>query len=151
MKFIGLAIMVALAACGTDDTAAALAGTWMPAPGAVLTLNCNGNAVTDMLTSAEVFAKGVDANLATTSGLSSGSCTLRYDVNGKTATARAGQSCTEMENGLTIVITIQTATLTLGADSEMMTESVSGTAQVTGTVTGTCTVGATYTLSKVSN
>jgi len=144
-------MVVALAACGTDDTAAQFAGTWMPAPGAVLTLNCNGNVVTDMLTSAEVFAKGVDADLATTSGFSSGSCTIRYDVNGKTATARAGQSCTAMQDGLTIMITIQTATLTLSSDSKMMTESVSGTAQVTGTVTGTCTVGATYTLSKVSN
>jgi len=124
----------------------------MPAPGAALTLSCsNGNTITSLVTSAEAYAKGVDADLASTSSFSSGSCTIRYDVNGKTATARVGQSCTSMSNGLTIVITIQTATLTLGSDSKMMTESVSGTAVVSGSASGTCTVGATYTLNKVSN
>jgi hypothetical protein len=148
MKFIGLTMVLAFAACGSTDTLGDFAGTWMPAPGAALTGSCsNGSQLNTMLTSAELFAKGVDADLTSTSG----SCTIRFDVDGKKATARSGQSCTSMASGVTTVLTVQQATLTLGSDSKTMTESEMGTVQLSGLLTGTCTVAATYMLSKISN
>ena len=140
MKLIGLSLVVMLASCGGGDSLNDFAGTWTPSPGAMLSGTCsNGNPYTVMLTTAEVYAKGVDADITSTSG----GCTLRFDVNGKQASARAGQSCTSMSNGITTVLTVQTTTLTLGSDSKTMTESAMGTVVLSGAVTGTCTAAGT--------
>jgi hypothetical protein len=148
MRLIGLAMIWVLAACGSGDKLNDFVGTWMPSPGAALTGSCSdGSQLNEMLTGTVTFAKGVDADLT----LTADSCTLRFDVDGSKATARSGQSCTTMSNGVTLVLTIQQSTLTLGSDSKSLTRSEMGTIQLTGAVTGTCTAAATYMLSKISN
>jgi hypothetical protein len=148
MKIIGLAMVVGLVACGGGDKLSDFVGTWTPAPGAALTGTCSdGSQLNTMLTTADVFAKGVDADLTSTSD----GCIIRFDVDGGKATARSGQSCTTMQSGVTLMLTIQQYTLTLGSDSKTITSAEMGTIQLSGSVTGTCTVGATYMLNKVAN
>ena len=98
MRLICLAmITVFAAACGgSSDSSAAFVGTWMPAPGSMLTGTCSdGSTISSMLTTPNVYAKGVDADLTTTSG----GCTVKYSVSGSKASANSGQSCTTMNGG----------------------------------------------------
>lgn len=91
----GLVLMaLAMIGCGgSDDATANFVGTWQPSSGALI-INCPGIApISQPITDQTNFAVGTASPLIT----SSSNCTTLFDVNGGTATARPGQSCTNSD------------------------------------------------------
>jgi hypothetical protein len=87
------------------DPAARFVGTWQVVSGTT-TFTCNNGATeTNPVTSSDVFAKGVSSDLVQT-----GDCPIRYSISGNTATAAAGQSCTDNASGLTLQLSALTFT-----------------------------------------
>jgi hypothetical protein len=147
VKLSVILFAVAATACGSSDSTAEFIGTWTYSPGATETVTCNGgNPSTESVTGSLTIAAGVSDPLAVTSG----SCTLTFDVSGDVATVTTGQSCSSTGSGTTAVTTFSTLTLTLGNPTTMLTEVLMGNGTLSGVETGTCTLAGTVTATKVA-
>jgi hypothetical protein len=92
IKMVGLALTLALSACGGDngEDLGRFVGTWQPTSG-TLNLVCQGQLYTDSVTSNLTWRTGVSSDLVQTADGSP--CAITADVNGATATGVPGQAC----------------------------------------------------------
>ncbi|HEY0714898.1 MAG TPA: hypothetical protein VGF45_19615 [Polyangia bacterium] len=122
----GLSMVVG---CGDDgDGGADLAkfvGTWKYTSGTGTT-NCGGMSETDQLQDTVTINRGIDSPLVQVSG----TCTLKMDVTGMTASARSGQECSVTENGVNV--TIKTTAYTFTVNGIVASTSGSATVQASG-------------------
>ncbi len=152
-----LGLVMILAACGGgDDRVDDFIGTWTYQAGASSNADCDNDQLDmmDQLTGSLQFAAGSMSDLIEVPG-GEGACPpVRFDVDGGTATAQAGQSCTETigtaPNTVMVTLTYSTYTLTLDSAGTSATVSGRATASFTGAVTAMCTVTAAGSIAKAS-
>jgi hypothetical protein len=142
-----LATIVGMAGCGggDDENLDQFVGSWMYASG-TSTVTCVGAAPqTSQLSGTFTISRGIDSPLAIV-----GSCTLKMDPKGNTATVRSGQACPPSVNGqVTETDTIQSGSFTVNGLTG--TIAVSGSALLVGGGQSlTCTFTDNGTANKVS-
>lgn len=153
-----LALLVFLAACGTDGSAGdAFFGTWMYNSGSSTTFTCPNGSTTDTETGSFTVSEGTMSDLIVNPAAGDKCPPRKFDVGGKTATIVAGQTCMYQENDATLGnvtynIAFATGTFTLGADSKMFSGTGGGTVMLTfSTGNATCSFTSTVSATKVGN
>jgi hypothetical protein len=142
-----LAALVALGGCGggDDGNVDQFVGTWMYSSG-TSTITCQGlQPSTSQLMGTFTIAKGIDSPLVIT-----GSCTVKMDPKGNTATVRSGQACPPSSSqGITETDTIQSGSMVVNGLTGTL--AVSGSALLVGNGQSlTCTFTDNGTANKVS-
>lgn len=122
-------------------------GTWTYSTG-TLDATCPGGLVPPISTSlagqtASVMA-GTSSDLVATQQTAYGTCTILFTVDGTTASANPGQTCTlnVAAAGMTLPVTLSVTswTLTSSADASTLTTTAAGTASSTGGLVSNCAV-----------
>jgi len=134
---LGVGLALGLAACGSPG--AAFVGTWADAGGSQTVSCTTGDNETKPTAGNTTIVEGTDSDIVLTNA---GGCNIKYDVEGKVATAVAGQTCPVD----TLTAKIVTSILTLSGDGKSFTET--DTATVTGPG-GSCTISSTSSNTKV--
>jgi hypothetical protein len=150
-----LALLVFLAACGTDGSPGDdFIGTWTYNAGSTTTRTCPDPTLsaTDMDTGSFQIAEGTMSDLIAVPQSGDKCPAIKYDVNGKTATIVGGQTCMYTENTQNGAIMVSgayaTGTFTLGADKKTMSGMATGSVTFTGSG-GTITCSVTGSMSAV--
>jgi hypothetical protein len=136
-----------LAACGgSDDRVDDFVGTWTYQAGSSATTDCDDDMLDSMDTpdSMLMLAAGTSSDLIEVPESGDTCPALRLDVDGGTAKAQSGQTCTETlgtaPDTLTVMVTINSYTLTLDSAGTKLTLAGRASAMFTGALTATCTV-----------
>jgi hypothetical protein len=104
-----VAISTGLLGCGgDDDDVSVFVGSWKYVTG-TSTTNCGAGPTTEQLMDTFTVGKGIDSPLV----IISGSCNLKFDANGNTATIRTGQVCMVVEGGISATVTFNAGTMTV--------------------------------------
>ena len=133
-----LSLISVLAGCGGGSGDGNYAGTWATASGSIVTSTCK---IGGQITTISISATGNIAIVASTNSeifltLING-CNIQYNIEGLTATAILGQSCTtNSDGGRTGTISIGVSRITLSADGKSLTSTMSAACVDT---TETCT------------
>lgn len=136
--------LTTLTGCPLDDPG--FSGTWTYNMGSSVTITCPGRSSTAALAGNEEFRDGTDSDLVL---VSRNGCNLKIDLSGDRADVVPGQSCVEIENGVTETTTFNTASYTLQGD--MLSFNLAGTVRLLGPGGDvTCTFSGSATLRKVS-
>ena len=154
-----LALLVFLAACGTDGSPGDdFHGTWMYNTGSSTTVSCPGQAAnTAPDTGSFTVTEGTMSDIIVVPPAGDKCPPQKFDVSGKTATVVAGQTCMYTENdpqlgSVMTNIAYATGSFTLGGDKKSVSGQGAGTVTFTaasGTVT--CPFTTVLTASKVGN
>ncbi len=127
IKMLGLVFVLALSACGRQDgdNLGRFVGTWRATSGTVTTICPGYQPFTDPVSGNLVWSSGVSSDLISTDPI--GACAMMADVNGATASAVPGQSCT-LPDGLggLSTVTFVGYTFVISADGQTATENGSG-------------------------
>jgi hypothetical protein len=139
---------VSLTGCGSgdEDSTSAFVGTYMYLSG-TRTLTCGANQQVDQLSGPLTVSKGIDAPLVVLLG----SCTLKLDPVGNSATLRPGQVCpvqnisiggapateTDTHNGGNLVVTGNAATIAESGSAQLVDGTTGQTLVCTFTMNGT--------------
>jgi hypothetical protein len=127
MKMLGLVFVLALSACGGEesDNLGRFVGTWRATSGTVTTI-CPGYApITDPVSGNRVWSSGVSSDLISPDP--NGGCAILADVKAATASGVPGQSCTGPDGvGGLSTVTFDGYTFVISADGQTATENLSG-------------------------
>jgi hypothetical protein len=153
-----LALLVFLAACGTDGSPGDdFIGTWMFNAGSSTTTTCPNGSTTDPDQGSFTVSEGTMSDLILNPAAGDKCPPRKFDVNGKTATIVAGQTCMYQENdpqlgNVTVNVAFATGTVTLSADKKMITGTGGGTIMLTAAAgNATCSFTSTTSATKVGN
>lgn len=153
-----LALLVFLAACGTDGSPGDdFIGTWMYNAGSSTTITCPNGPTTSPDTGSFTVTEGTMSDLIVVPPAGDKCPPQKFDVSGKTATIVAGQTCMYQENdpqlgNVTYNIAYATGTFTLSGDKKMLSGSGGGTLMLTAAAgNATCSFTSTISASKVGN
>jgi hypothetical protein len=152
MKRLCWVALFVSAACGGDDRTSEFIGTWMYLAGSTGTLDCADNQLdmTNTLTGTFQLAAGTSSDLVEVSDPGSACPPIRLDVSDGTASAQSGQSCTEMDSGITAMTTVNSYTVTLDSAGTKATFTGQAALTLTGAAMTTCTVMSTGSAMKVA-
>jgi hypothetical protein len=150
-NLILLAAAASLLGCGSSSpsgggNAAAYVGTWTYGTGSTLTpMNCMvlGTTIPALDLTGDTVTIGMGSDSSQVVFNEGTACSIKFTVNGTTATAGADQSCTIPVDGVSAVINISSWTLTLSG--ETLAASFSGSAPIGG---ASCTASGTGSLTK---
>ena len=153
-----LALLVFLAACGTDGSPGDdFMGTWMYNSGSSTTTTCPNGSTTDTETGSFTVSEGTMSDLIVNPGSGDQCPPRKFDVNGKVATIVAGQTCMYMVNdpdlgNVTVNAAFATGTFTLSADKKMISGTGGGTLMLSNAAGNvTCSFTTTMSATKVGN
>lgn len=154
-----LALLVFLAACGTDSTPGEqFFGTWMYNAGSSTTVTCPNSAPdTTADTGSFTVTEGTTSDIIVVPPAGDKCPPQKYDVNGNTATIVPGQTCMYTENdpqlgSVMVNGAFATGTFTLGADKKTVSGQGAGTVMLTAAAgTANCSVTTVLTATKVGN
>lgn len=142
-----MAMLVAAGCGGGGDDAEAFLGTWQAM--GTITSRCGMMAPkTDPIPAAGQMAmititKGASAPLT----IVEDACTLSADVNGKTATLRANQSCQQMRSGATVTTIVTSGDFVIDGLKATFSQKGNYTVML-GALAGSCTYDASGTANK---
>jgi hypothetical protein len=153
-----LALLVFLAACGTDGSPGDdFKGTWMFNSGSSTTFTCPNGSTTNPDQGSFTVSEGVMSDIILNPAAGDKCPPRKFDVSGKTATIVAGQTCMYQENdpqlgNVTYNVAFATGTVTLSGDKKMLTGSGAGTVMLTAASgNATCSFTSTTSATKVGN
>lgn len=126
MKNAKLTVLVgilgaAMGCSGTDD----FVGSWKFTSGSIIS-TCDGQAQTEAITGNVTINEGSSSDLV----IVDDQCSIKLKVDGETASLDGSQSCTGVENGITVTLNYSTYTFTT-SNGETGRLSAGGTATLT--------------------
>lgn len=144
-RLIGLGLICAAAACGGggsgEDRVEAFIGSWTAASG-MSTLDCDNNEFdsSEPLSGTTMFMAGTDSDLVEVNADATADCpAVKFNVSGSKASITGSKTCTDIGDGVTVVLTYSTYDLTLDSAGTSITINGNASLNVSGSVTATCT------------
>ena len=140
MRMNTLGFLALLVACGGSDDDNPFLGTWTYGSTGSEVLDCDRDELDETtvpIGSWQLLA-GSDADVETEADAPCAA--IQFDVSDRVATAKAGQGCTDSEQGITQTTSYTSYTLTLDAAGTTLTESMQGTFTAQGPIVVTCSL-----------